>query len=34
MSFRIYFDDFLCIDEGVVMGKVSPEVISEMPKSN
>ena len=28
------FDNFLCIDEGVVMGKVSPEVISEMPKSN
>ena len=30
----LLFDDFLCIDEGVVMGKVSPEVISEMPKSN
>ena len=30
----LLFDDFLCIDEGVVMGKVSPKVISEMPKSN
>ena len=30
----LLFDDFLCIDEGVIMGKVSPEVISEMPKSN
>ena len=30
----LLFDNFLCIDEGVVMGKVSPEVISEMPKSN
>ena len=30
----LLFDDFRCIDEGVVMGKVSPEVISEMPKSN
>lgn len=30
----LLFDDFLCIDEGVVMGKVSPEVIKEMPKSN
>ena len=30
----LLFDDFLCIDEGIVMGKVSPEVIKEMPKSN
>ena len=30
----LLFDDFLCIDEGVVMGKVNPEVISEMPRSN
>lgn len=30
----LLFDDFLCIDEGVVMGKVSPEVINKMPKSN
>ena len=30
----LLFDDFLCIDEGVVVGKVSPEVIKEMPKSN
>ena len=30
----LLFDDFLCIDEGVVMGKVNPKIISEMPKSN
>lgn len=30
----LLFDDFFCIDEGVVMGKVSPEVISQMKKSN
>ena len=30
----LLFDDFLCIDEGVVVGKVSPDVIKEMPKSN
>ncbi len=30
----LLFDNFLCIDEGVVMGKVSPDVIKEMPKSN
>ncbi len=30
----LLFDDFYCIDEGEVMGKVSPEVISQMPKSN
>ena len=30
----LLFDDFLCIDEGVVVGKVSPEVIKEMSKSN
>lgn len=30
----LLFDDFLCIDEGVVMGKVNPTVIKEMPKSN
>ena len=30
----LLFDDFLCIDEGVVMGKVSPEVIEQMKKSN
>ena len=30
----LLFDDFICIDEGVVMGKVSPEVIKEMLKSN
>ncbi len=31
----ILADDFTCIDgDGVVRGKVSPEVIAEMPKSN
>ena len=31
----ILFDDFTCIDDnGVVMGKASPEVIKKMPKSN
>lgn len=30
----LLFDSFQCIDEGVLMGKVSPEVIEQMPKSN
>ncbi len=31
----LLFDDFTCIDEdGVVMGKASPEVIKKMPKAN
>lgn len=30
----LLFDDFKCWDEGVFMGKVSPEVIKEMRKSN
>lgn len=31
----LLFDDFTCIDDdGVVMGKASPEVIKKMPKSN
>ena len=30
----LLFDDFLCIDEGVVMGKVSPKVIKKKKKSN
>lgn len=30
----LLFDNFYCINEGEVMGKVSPEVISQMPKSN
>jgi len=30
----LLFDDFLCFDEGCLMGKVSPEVISKMRKSN
>lgn len=30
----LLFDDFYCIDEGEVMGKVSQEVINKMPKKN
>lgn len=31
----LLFDDFMCIDDdGVIMGKASPEVIKQMPKSN
>lgn len=30
----LLFDNFYCIDEGEVLGKVSPEVIKQMPKSN
>ena len=30
----LLFDDFFCINEGEVMGKVNQEVISQMPKSN
>ena len=31
----LLFDDFTCIDDnGVVMGKASPEVIKQMPKTN
>ena len=30
----LLFDNFECIDEGVLMGKVSPEVIEQMPKAN
>ena len=30
----LLFDDFRCWDEGVFMGRVSPEVISQMRKSN
>ncbi len=30
----VLFDDFLCIDEGVVIGKVSKETISKMRKVN
>lgn len=31
----LLFDNFTCIDEnGVVVGKVSPEVIAQMPKAN
>ena len=30
----ILADDFLCMVDGEVMGKVSPEVIGKMPKVN
>ena len=30
----LLFDDFMCLDEGVVMGNVSPEVIEQMRKCN
>lgn len=30
----LLFDDFSCFDEGVYIGKVSPEVIAQMRKSN
>ncbi len=30
----LLFDNFLCIRDGEVIGKVSPEVIEQMPKSN
>ena len=30
----LLFDNFECIDEGVLMGKVCPEVIEQMPKAN
>ncbi len=30
----ILADDFTCIDDGTIIGKVSPEVIDQMPKCN
>ena len=30
----LLFDDFHCLDEGVLIGKVSKETISQMPKTN
>ncbi len=30
----LLFDDFTCIDNGTIMGKVSPEVIDQMQKCN
>lgn len=30
----LLFDDFVCWDEGVSMGKVSKDVIRQMPKAN
>ncbi len=30
----LLFDDFYCLDEGVLLGKVNKETIKQMPKSN
>ncbi len=30
----LLFDDFTCMDEGEILGMVSPEVISKLPKAN
>ena len=30
----LLFDDFNCWDQGVLIGKVSKEVIDQMPKAN
>ena len=30
----LLFDNFTCLDEGLVVGKVSRETIEQMPKSN
>ncbi len=30
----LLFDDFICMDEGEILGSVSPEVISKLPKAN
>ena len=30
----LLFDNFTCLDEGLVVGKVSKETIEQMPKSN
>nr|MBO4518011.1 hypothetical protein [Clostridia bacterium] len=30
----LLFDDFTCIDDGEIKGKISPEIIKEMPKAN
>ena len=30
----LLFDSFTCWDEGCFVGKVSPEVIAQMPKAN
>lgn len=30
----LLFDDFMCLDEGEIMGRVSPEVIDKMRKCN
>ena len=30
----LLFDSFRCVDEGEILGKVSPEIIEKMPKCN
>ena len=30
----LLFDDFTCIDDGLLMGEVNAEVIKQMPKAN
>ena len=30
----LLFDNFTCLDEGLVVGKVSKETIEQMPKCN
>ena len=30
----LLFDSFRCIDEGEILGTVSPEVLAKMPKCN
>ena len=30
----LLFDNFICFDEGVYVGEVSPEVIKQMPKKH
>ena len=30
----LLFDNFICFDDGVYVGEVSPEVIKQMPKKN
>ena len=30
----VLYDKFLCIEEGTILGEVSPDVIKQMPKAN
>ena len=30
----LLFDNFMCLDQGEIIGQVSQEVIDKMPKSN